>query len=396
LPPTTIGVIGAAYFAGFLLAPWQAPRLIARAGHARTFAAAAALAVAAVLVMGLTTTPPAWIAARMAMGLAFATLYLIIESWLNGAVENRHRGKVLSAYVIVSKIGLIGGQLALNLTGLAGPRPFMVVAAVICAAIVLMALSAIDSPRVPAQARLRLRRLLRASPVGVVGCFAYGVCEGAFFALAAVFALQRGLSVAQITGFLAAFMIGGALLQWPAGLLSDRFDRRWVILAIAAGAALAALALTAARQPLEFLVGGLALGGLFVPLYALCVAHANDLMAPEDRVRTGGGLLLVYAIGAVLGPLAASVALTLTGPIALPVLIAAVCASLAAFTALQLARGPRRPPRSRDTPPAPPTSPALYDAPALRLPRADLRQLLRDRVARLRDAEAHAPNYTIV
>ena len=301
---TWIGGMGGAYYAGFAIGCLIGPRLISKVGHIRVFAGFAALTAAATLVYQLIPAPMAWVATRGITGICFAILFMAIESWLNEQSTNETRGKILSLYIIITNVVTMGGQLMLNLADPASSTLFIICAMLICLSLVPISLSKVSEPTAPPTARLDVRELLKLSPVGFVGCLVFGVVDGSFWSLGPVFAQERGFSIAGITFFMSAFMLGGTLLQWPIGWISDKIDRRIMIAGccfgtIGTGLALAFLQDHTGTTP--FLIACLH-GGFMFPLYGLILAHVNDFTPHEKLVETSGGLLLVYGIGAAMGP----------------------------------------------------------------------------------------------
>jgi MFS family permease len=301
---TWIGGMGGAYYIGFAIGCLIGPALIRRVGHIRVYAGFAALTAAATLTYQLTPEPLAWVATRGISGACFAVLFMSIESWLNEQSTNQTRGKILSLYIIITNLVTMGGQLMLNLADPASATPFIVCAMLICLSLVPISLSKISEPTAPPTARLNVRALYKLSPVGFVGCLIFGVVDGSFWSLGPVFAQDRGFSIAGITFFMSAFMLGGTLLQWPIGWISDRIDRRIMIAGccfgtIGTGLSLAFLQTHEGMVP--FIMACLH-GGFMFPLYGLILAHANDFAPQEKLVETSGGLLLVYGIGAATGP----------------------------------------------------------------------------------------------
>lgn len=322
----SIGLIGSGYFVGFVLGCLWCPLIVQRVGHIRSFAALAALASALALSHPLLTHPLTWIVLRAVTGFCFAGLYTVIESWLNEKASNENRGQVLSVYQIVNLGALTCGQFLLITADPAGYPLFSIVAILIALSVLPVSVGATQAPLPIAQVKIRLRWLYATSPVGVFGCFAVGLANGAFWTLAPVFARESGLSVPQIAEFMAITILGGAAFQYPLGRLSDRIDRRRVIAGVCVAGALIAVGLVAASLlqwtvllPLAFVFGGFAF-----PLYALCLAHANDFATADHFFSVSGGLLLTYGIGAIVGPAAASFAMQLTAPAALYGFTAAV------------------------------------------------------------------------
>jgi len=301
---TWIGSMGGTYFAGFAIGCLIGPALIRHVGHIRVFAGFAAITAAATLVYQLVPNPFAWVAARGTSGICLAILFMAIESWLNEQSTNDTRGKILSIYIIVANIATMGGQLMLNLADPAKGILFIVCAILICLSLVPISLSKVSEPSPPPTARLNVRALLKISPVGFVGCLIFGVVDGSFWSLGPVFAQDRGFSIAGVTFFMSAFMLGGTLLQWPIGWISDRIDRRIMIAVCCFGTILTGLSLAflESHEGTSPLIIACLHGGFMFPLYGLIVAHANDFTPHEKLVETSGGLLLIYGIGAVIGP----------------------------------------------------------------------------------------------
>ncbi|MDZ7712525.1 MAG: MFS transporter [Rhodovibrio sp.] len=328
-----IGWLGSAYFAGFALGSLLAPRFVRRVGHIRAFTALAAIASATVLGHALAIRPDVWLPLRALTGFCLAGLYVVMESWLNAQATNASRGAILSVYTTVNLTVITLGQLLVAVLEPQTFVPFAVAAMLIALAGVPLALTTSKAPAAPEKIGVDPRWLYRISPVGLVGCFAVGLANGPFWTLAPAFGVANGLDSGGVGLFMALVVLGGAVGQWPAGRLSDRLDRRWVILGVcllaaAAGAGLVAAAL---ERPDLLPYAALAFGACAIPMYALCVAHANDFVQPGQFVQASAGLLLASALGAALGPLLASVVMDRAGSASLFAFTAGVHLLLAGF-----------------------------------------------------------------
>jgi MFS family permease len=361
---TTIGVVMAAYYVGFVVGCLMGPRLVRRAGHIRLFAALAAMAASAGLAHALWVDPVAWGVFRMLSGFCFAGLYMVMESWINEKAENRTRGRIVAFYSLVDLGASTVGQLMLNLGDPGGFVLFCYVAILVCCSLVPVALTRAEAPAAIQAVRLRPRKLYDASPLGVVGCFTVGLVSNGFWALGPVYASTVGFATAGITLFMAAAMVGAAILQWPMGWLSDVFDRRRVItvFCFAAAGASGVLALsTGAPREIVFAAAAL-FGGLTLPLYALFLAHVNDWIETTDFVEVSGGLLLVYGVGSIGGPLIGAPLMEFWGPGAM---FAAAAVALAFLGGFALWRSIQRDPVPLEEQeafvPVQPTSPADFD-----------------------------------
>ncbi len=335
---TLIGIQGTAYFAGFIGGCVLGPRLIQWVGHIRAYAGITAMLAAMLLLFPVWTDGWFWAGLRFAGGICVATAFLVLESWLNDQATNENRGRVLSLYIIVTNAGWILGQLGVNLAELASIMLFVLVAVPVCLSVVPVALTPTREPEPVPDPRLDLPGLFHLSTVGTIGCLFVGIAEGAFWTLGPIYGAERGLTVFEVTMLMGAFILGGTISQWPIGKLSDRFDRRLVILPVVLATVCTGLALAMVGDIGFWFVFGLATlhGALMIPIYSLCIVHVND-NAPADRfVQVSGGLLLIYAAGAALGPLAAAPLMDLTGPGGVFFFISAVLAAFACVIAWRL------------------------------------------------------------
>lgn len=333
-----IGVLGSAYFFGFALGCVYGPRVVRRVGHIRTFTAMVAIASSVVLAHALILSPIVWWLLRAATGVCFAVLYMVIESWLNEKSTNENRGVVFSIYTIINLSVITLGQLMLILDEPTDFALFALASILVSLAAVPVALTRAPAPAPIQAVRIRLRYLYARSPVGVLGCLAVGLANGSFWALAPVFAQADRADVTGVALFMSVTVIAGAIGQWPLGRLSDRMDRRKVIVLACLGAAAAGLGMVLFGQAWDRAILAFAFPfGLFAfPIYALSVAHMNDFVEPAGYVEAASGLLLVYAVGAVAGPLLASVVVRFFGIDALFAYTACVHVATAAFAVYRM------------------------------------------------------------
>ena len=312
-----VGLMGAAYFLGFTIGCLRGSILVRRVGHVRVFAAMTAAASAAPLLHGLWVEPWLWWLLRCVSGYCFAVLYVVIESWLNEQAANETRGTVFSAYTLITLTVLAGGQQMLLLYDPGEMYLFAIASAVVSIAAIPVVLSARPGPvHTETRIKLDLRRLFRISPVGSLGCLAAGLTNGVFWALAPVFVAAYSGDVSLAAWFMTSAVVGGAAGQWPLGLWSDRVDRRWVIaFAALIGAVIGALIWWnfADVSVLILMLLSAAWGAVAFPVYAISVAHTNDKADAGEYVMISSGLLLMYGIGAIVGPVVVPLVMRWTG-----------------------------------------------------------------------------------
>ena len=342
---TEIGAVGAAFWVGIVLGSLWAGRAIQQVGHTRAFAALAAVAASTALLHLLVIEPAVWICARAVTGFCFAGLFIVVESWLNAAATPSTRGQILGLYGMTGLIAGIGGQMLLPTSSPAGFQLFCLVAMLICLALVPVALSRASAPaHAVGEARIDLRRLYRLSPFGVVAAILCGITTSSFFALGPVWATARGLDTTGIAIFMACGTLGGFATTWPLGWISDRMDRRHVIVGTAAMASVILLALVnfvPPGGPLWLLCLYVAIfGGSVIPTYSIVIAHVNDMVAPGQFVAAAGGLLILQGIGAAAGPVIAGMAMQEFGRMGLPYTIIAAQALMVLWGAYRSLRRP--------------------------------------------------------
>ncbi len=333
-----IGIIGSAYFAGFVAGCVVGPRLLRRIGHVRTFAVAAGIAATSALLQPLAINEFAWVLARALFGFSAANLYMVLESWLNDRATNETRGRIFSSYLTVNFSGLMIGQ-ALFMTGKAESFVLFNLSAIFYAlCLIPVGLTRLPQPTPAHVLRLRPLHIFRVAPVGVVGCMAVGFANGAIWTLAPIYAQGHGLTRAYLALFMICFTFGGALMQMPLGRLSDRMDRRMIIVGVAIAAALAGLALAdfGGRNRETALALVALLGVTALPLYGLSVAHANDRLPRADFVEASATLLLLNALASVVGPTFAAFVMARGGTAALFVVTAATHVALAVFAIIRI------------------------------------------------------------
>ena len=347
---TELGLIGTGWASGFVLGCLFAPIVVRRVGHIRAFACAAAGAAIIILLNGLIVLPIAWILLRACSGFLIAGAFMIIESWLNERATNESRGTIFAVYLTVTYLAITIGQFGFAAGDAGNEHLFMAGAVLFCLAVFPTALSTAASPRPLARARLDLRKLFFNSPVSFVSVTLIGIINGAFGTLGPVFGTRIGLSTSSIALMMGMTVVCGALTQLPAGKLSDLTDRRYIItgcaiVAAAAGCVLFTLRPTEAAT-IVMLVG--IYGAMSYPIYGLAVAQANDFTDPGEFVAVSGGLLLLYGVGTMIGPIAASTAMTFGGPAMLFAVTAMSHLTIAGFALFRTTRRAPVPGSARD------------------------------------------------
>lgn len=329
-----IGAIGAGYFLGFMIGTLVVSRLLQSVGHIRLFSAMAAIAASGTLVLVLWIEPLAWFALRVLMGFCFACLFATVDSWINSSVSNEIRAKVLSIYRLVDIACVTGSQFLIPWFGAEGFVLFAIMAIMVTISMVPISLADRSNPQPPSKVSFSLKTVWRISPVACIGCIAIGLTGATFRLVGPLYAQAIGMSVASVATFMSAGILGGAVLQYPLGWLSDKYDRRSVLILATLGAAAAGFFITNVAgndHNLNYL-GIFMFGAFSLPLYSLSAAHANDHAGKGEFIQIAAGLMFFWSIGAIIGPLVGAGLMELQGPWVLFYFTSVIHFTLALFT----------------------------------------------------------------
>lgn len=337
--PSLVGLMGTGYFGGYIVSCLVTARIIRAVGHIRVFAALAAVAAAGTLMLVLWIEPLVWVVLRFGMGFCFAGLFMVIESWLNAHAASADRARLLSVYRLVDLAAVTGAQFLLPVFGATGFSLFAIMAMMACLSLVPVSLADRSNPKPPEEFKFSLSSIWAISPLACLGCITIGLTNSAFRLIGPLFAADMGLDPAGVALFIAAGIVGGATLQFPLGWLSDRFDRRWVLIGATTGASLAGLFLSYGAGASQALLtaGIFAFGAFSLPLYSLSAAHANDRAKPGQYVIVAAGLTFFFSLGAAVGPVIVAWVMETFGAAAFFTYTSLVHAGLVAITLWRMA-----------------------------------------------------------
>lgn len=309
-----MSIVMASYFAGFLFGSRAAPEMIRRVGHVRVFAALGSFISAVLILYPVAADPWAWSFLRLLTGFCFSGVYVTAESWLNNNATTENRGKALGVYMIVQMTGIIIAQGLVSVGDPSGFLLFILPSVLVSISFAPILLSVTPTPAFGTARRMTLRDLFNASPLGVVGMLFAGAANAAQFGMAAVFGTAIGLSVQQLSLFVATFFVGALVFQFPLSFLSDRLERRRLIIMIAGMAAVAAIVPALYFGFPALLFAAFIVGGATGPLYALLIAYTNDYLEYDQMASASSGLMFVNGVGAITGPIATGWIMGAFGP----------------------------------------------------------------------------------
>ncbi len=344
-----IGLLGSSHFLGFFIGCWWAPRLLGTVGHSRAFAAFTATGAIGLLAHMLWIDAYAWAVMRVATGLCVAGCYTVIEAWMQAKVTNETRGRTMGTYRVVDMSGSLVAQLMIGVLTPASYVSYNILAMLLCAALLPLTLTKVKQPETPDVQRLRPMLAIKMSPLAAAGVVVAALSSASFRMVGPLYGQEVGLSAGQIAWFLAAFVLGGALAQYPAGWLADKYDRRWVLI----GLSLAAIASSALPVMVQGMGTSGIMSGAFVfglttfPIFSVASAHAHDYATSEERVELSAALMFFYALGAIAAPFVASTLIAAYGPPAMFVMIAVAHVGLVLFGLLRMRARPGQTSRTR-------------------------------------------------
>ncbi|UWR14234.1 MFS transporter [Sulfitobacter sp. M368] len=344
-----IGMLGSAHFFGFFIGCWWAPRLMGSVGHSRAFAAFTATGAIGLMAHMVIIDAYAWAVMRVASGLCVAGCYTVIEAWLQSKVTNETRGRAMGIYRVVDMTGSLGAQMIIGILAPASYISYNLLAMGCCAALLPLTLTKVQQPETPESPRLRPMLAVARSPLAAAGVVVAALSSASFRMVGPIYGQEVGLSAGQIAWFLSAFVLGGALAQFPIGWLADKYDRRAVLIWLSV-AAMASCFITVMASGMGT-VGIMLTAGLFglttFPIYSVAAAHAHDFASSEERVELSAALMFFFALGAIFAPYLASVLIENFGASALFLMISAGHAVLVIFGLTRMRARPTRKDRTR-------------------------------------------------
>jgi MFS family permease len=332
------GIMMSAYFVGFFIGATVVPRLVTKVGHIRVFAAFASMASLSSLVHVVFVDPYVWIFARFLTGFSMIGIFIIVESWLNDRANNKTRGKVLSLYMLVTYVGMALGNLLLNVSDPRYYEPFILISLLFSIALIPILLTKRKPPKFRKNSAIKIKELFKISPFGTVSMFCTGFIFAPIFSLLSVYAVSMKLGIFETSLLLVGVMLAGALFQWPIGSLSDKYDRRKIIIGSSLAAIIFSLSaifasgvgsslsnlfiestvsfnyFSTAMDKTRLFIFVILLAGVTLPLFSLNLALVNDYIPKEKFVAAGSGLNIIFGLGAMAGPIMCSILMHFLGP----------------------------------------------------------------------------------
>ena len=332
------GIMMSAYFVGFFIGATVVPRLVTKVGHIRVFAAFASMASLSSLVHVVFVDPYVWIFARFLTGFSMIGIFIIVESWLNDRANNKTRGKVLSLYMLVTYMGMALGNLLLNVSDPRYYEPFILISLLFSIALIPILLTKRKPPKFRKNSAIKIKELFKISPFGTVSMFCTGFIFALIFSLLSVYAVTMKLGIFETSLLLVGVMLAGALFQWPIGSLSDKYDRRKIIIGSSLAAIIFSLSaifasgigyslpnlfiestvsfnyFSTAMDKTRLFIFVILLAGVTLPLFSLNLALVNDYIPKEKFVAAGSGLNIIFGLGAMAGPIMCSILMHFLGP----------------------------------------------------------------------------------
>ena len=331
-----IGVSASSYFLGFIVGCIAIPAAIARVGHIRIFAVLTALMTSAILGIDMLDDWQFLMLLRFITGVAISSLYTAIESWLNDQATAETRGRILSIYTFILLMSMALGQALINVGPVTTSTPFTLAAVFLVLAIVPVGLTSRLAPAPVPATRVSFSLLYQRSRSAFAGALLSGLVVGSFWSLGAIFARNNSESQSDVSWFISAAIIGGGVLQYPIGLLSDRIDRRKVLVLLCIGGALTSIAVALTVHQSWHLAAVFLFGAMVMPIYSISLATAADVAHGSEFVQIGTSILMLNAIGALFAPLGLGQLMSVLGPPALFWAFSVICMLFMAYLLLQL------------------------------------------------------------
>ncbi len=326
--PVSIGLLTTFLYAGLVFGSFKIEKIISRVAHIRAYAAFASIIAIIPLLHMLFANIYLWFALRFLCGIATAGIYVVIESWLLSNATNRNRGKVLAIYMITFYASQSLGQLLLKVDNHQGILIYVMISMLTSLSVLPMTLAKTSMPTYSEPSTLNLRKLYYKCASGLFGCFFGGLILGALYGLFPMFILSVIGNPNAVANNMFVLILGGMILQYPIGRISDAIERRLVLLFICLASIFILLAMTFfIHSQYIFWFLTLLFGGCTFTIYPVSISYGCDSLDSKDIVSGTQTLLLAYSLGAMVGPLLASILMT-TSPWWLIAYISLCCAIL--------------------------------------------------------------------
>ena len=332
------GTMMSGYFVGFFIGATMVPKLVTKVGHIRVFAAFASMASLSSLIHVVFVDPYVWILARFLTGFSMIGIFIIVESWLNDRANNKTRGKVLSLYMLITYVGMALGNFLLNVSNPQYYEPFILISLLFSIALIPILLTKRKPPKFKKTSSIKFKELFKISPFGSFAMICTGFIFAPIFSLLSVYAITMKLTIFETSLLLVGVMFAGALFQWPIGSLSDKYDRRKIIIGSSIAAVIFSISaifvsgagnslpnfflestvsfnyFSTAMDKTKLFIFIILLSGVTLPLFSLNLALVNDYIPKEKFVAAGGGLNIIFGLGAMAGPIICSTLMRFLGP----------------------------------------------------------------------------------
>ena len=335
-----IGILGSSHFLGFFIGCWWAPRVMGSVGHSRAFAVFTSMGAIGMLGHTLLIDPMAWAVMRVASGLCVAGCYTVIEAWLQAKATNENRGRTMGVYRVVDISASLGAQMMIGaLATVETYLAYNLLTLFCCASLLPLALTKASPPITKSAPRLRPLLALSRSPLAVSAVVVTGLTSAAYRMVGPIYGSELGLNASQIGLFLAGYVLGGAISQYPSGWLADKYDRRWVVIALSLASLVSCSISFFATGVTQIIIASCLFGFITVPIYSIATAHAHDFAASDERVELSAALLFYFAIGAIASPIIAALLIQAFGASSFFVFIASAHFLLAVIGGLRMLLG---------------------------------------------------------
>ncbi|MEE8275398.1 MAG: MFS transporter [Alphaproteobacteria bacterium] len=340
---TLIGLSSASQLLAIVVVMPLTPWLLARLGTRRLMAWLIAGTVVTLLLLPAFPNVYAWFPIRFVLGAGLELLFIAGDIWINQAVEERSRGRVIGLYGFVLAGSFAAGPAIISLTGNAGWTPFVIGAVVVGLGAIPLAFARGIVPPVEGKPSGGPMHFLRLAPTLMLAGLMYGLIDSAVLSFLPLYGLSHGLAEATAVSLLTVLIVGMVLGQLPIGYLADKLDPRTMIVActvVTLGAALL-LPLAIGRPALQWpllVVWGAALGGF----YTLGMIMMGQRFRGADLAAVNAAFVVLWGVGGIGGPAITGTAMDLFGPDALPAFVAAACLVFLPVAALRYLRHRRR------------------------------------------------------
>jgi MFS family permease len=245
----------------------------------------------------------AWFPLRLVFHGGLSTAFVMSEFWINSLSPPGRRGLIMGIYATVLSLGFTVGPTVLAVVGSQGWMPFAIGSVILVAAAIPVLLALHEAPDLESGPSRSVAAFIFGAPVATFAALTFGAIEAGGMAILPIYGLRLGMTEAIAAQFVSAVALGNLFMQIPIGLMSDKIDRRDMLLVCAVIGVIGALILPMVAP--NFWPTAIVLffwGGVVAGLYTIGLTYLGANYGGADLASANAAFVMMYSLGMLIGP----------------------------------------------------------------------------------------------